>query len=99
MQIIAENLNKRIINIVEIRNGLLNSSISNTLYRVPGLQINYLQVCRDNVMQDRNNLADVDCLIVNNLSNDEIVSIFNKLIQAERKKLRSLHLFSISVLI
>ncbi|XP_045770797.1 fatty acid synthase-like [Maniola jurtina] len=75
LQILAENLNKRNINAVEVieyKGQTKLKKILNYTYDIPELNINVLQICRDDLTKKSEDFfEDTDALMVTNLAADD----------------------------
>ncbi|XP_052739228.1 fatty acid synthase [Bicyclus anynana] len=75
LQIVAENLNKRTINIaniVEYKGQAKIENIQEIIHDIPDIKINLLEICRhDLIKQSDNYFDDIDTFIVTNLAGDD----------------------------
>lgn len=78
LQIAAENLNKQVLNVVEILSDKTSESNYNTIKNIgdniPGIKTKHSYVIRENILKESDKLDNADLVLITNLSGDEKVS-------------------------
>ncbi|XP_052739229.1 fatty acid synthase-like [Bicyclus anynana] len=88
LQILAENLNKRIINIVEVieyKGQNRYKNIQQIIHDIPKIQVNFSQICRDDLTKMPDDfLEGCDVLLITNLAaDDNICQLLHKLLRRD----------------
>ncbi|CAH2093765.1 unnamed protein product [Euphydryas editha] len=75
LQVVAENLKKQEISVVEIIDNKTDKSdydeLKKNINDIPGIRIQYTTMHKDDILKQRDFVNYVDLILVNNLSNDE----------------------------
>lgn len=82
MQIVSENIKKDTINIVRILNPMRDTcyDMKAALDNISGKSFNYSEINADKILTLKENvLSEIDLVLVQNLSVDEYVSLYNNI--------------------
>lgn len=83
MQIVAQNVNKETINVVEIQNytgeDTIYKEVQSLKANIPGLKVQFTQLKKDDFLKNLDQSASkIDLVLVQNLNMDDSVSIFGE---------------------